>query len=336
MLQFKNETPFAGTILLLPDPDGVDSLYTVIKATFAINGAVAVASEQVPITLAAEHLGEPDASSILRPSDVSLMKPGTDVLLMGHAYAPGGRPTTSMDVSLSVGHLQKTVRVIGDRQWHERVGFSMTSPQPFDAMPLVWERAFGGTIKIADEVTAEDRNPIGAGFWVDGGDAPLEGLPLPNLEDPAELISSWDDRPTPACFAPLAAHWQPRRSFAGTYDEEWQQSRAPYLPADFDPQFFQLAPADLIAEDYLSGGERVDVEGATPGGRLSFRLPIVQLTTSYLVDGNTEQRTPVLDTVILEPDLDRFQLVWRVVLPCDKKALRVSAVRASVSRLQIT
>ena len=36
MLQFRNGTPFKGTILLLPDPDGVDTLYTVIKATFML------------------------------------------------------------------------------------------------------------------------------------------------------------------------------------------------------------------------------------------------------------------------------------------------------------
>ena len=38
----------------------------------------------------------------------------------------------------------------------------------------------------------------------------------------------------------MAPHWLPRRAWAGTYDDAWRISRAPYLPADFDARFFQL------------------------------------------------------------------------------------------------
>ena len=52
------------------------------------------------------------------------------------------------------------------------------------------------------------------------------------------------DRPAPACLAPIAEAWEPRRSFAGTYDAAWQQGRAPYLPTDLDPRF--LASAVMV------------------------------------------------------------------------------------------
>ena len=93
MLQLENRTPFAGTILLLPDADGVDSVYAIVKGAFTLGDPLTVADEQIPIAVAAEYHGEPDRSSIRVPSDISLMKPGADVLLMGHAYAPDGRRT---------------------------------------------------------------------------------------------------------------------------------------------------------------------------------------------------------------------------------------------------
>jgi hypothetical protein len=334
MLQFRNQTPFTGTILLMPDIDGVDSLYTVVKATFLMGEELALAEDQEPVRLAAEYHGEPDASSVRVPSDFSLMKPGTDIVLLGTAYAPDGRSTTEMDVSLSVGDLTKTVRVFGDRVWRTGTGASISSPEPFDTMPLVWERAFGGSETVGDELFAEVRNPVGAGFFVAEGETPLDGLALPNLEDPDDLIHSWKDQPTPACFAPIEAHWEPRRSYAGTYDEAWQQQRAPYLPDDFDSRFFQIAPPGLIADGYLQGGELVDVRGATAHGWLQFRIPLVQLAITYVVDGALEDRPAVLDTVIIEPDADRFQLVWRAQLPCDKKTLKVSEVRAAVAAVK--
>ena len=73
--------------------------------------------------------------------------------------------------------------------------------------------------------------------------------------------------------------------------------------------------------------------GATPAGVLRFRLPLVDLSVTYLLDRVAHTATPALDTVLIEPDADRVQLVWRAVLPCDKKALRVSAVRVAIDGL---
>lgn len=332
MLQFRNGTPFAGTILMMPDPDGIDSIYTVLKATFTVGEFLGLAEEQVPITMAQQHYGEPGMTSIRVPSDVSLMKPGTDVLLVGHAYAPGGRPATEMDVSLKVGPVRKEVRVFGDRVWRLGAGWSMSRPAAFDTMPLVWERAFGGTLVKGDDHQEESRNPVGVGFAATRSAASEDDLWLPNLEDPSDLISSWNQAPAPACFAPIAAHWEPRRAYAGTYDERWQQERAPYLPVDFDPQFLQVAPPDQVVPGYLDGGEDVEVVGASPYGAWRFRLPAIDLSIAYVLDGETKDRPAVIDTLILEPDLDRFQLVWRAVLPCDKKVLRVSEVQAAMAQ----
>jgi hypothetical protein len=331
MLQFRNETGFEGTVFASADPDGVDSLYAVIKGTFDLARGLAVADEQVPIVAADEHYGDPAASSIKAPSDICLMKPGTDVLLIGQAHAHRGQPAAHVDVHLEVGPVHKIVRVFGERYWQANAtGVSITSPEPFTAMPLVWERAFGGTEATEQGPDAEPRNPVGRGFRSAHSERPLDGLPLPNLEDPFSPIESWKQRPAPVCFAPIAAHWQPRASWAGTYDERWQQDRAPYLPRDFDPRFFQVAPPGLVAPP-LRGGERVEVLGAHPWGRLSFALPTVQVGVTYQVNGSSQPRPARLDTVIIEPEAARVVLVWRSVLACDKQLLRVREVRADLA-----
>ncbi len=331
MLQFKNGTPFPGTIYLLPDADGIDSLFTVVKATLTVGERVARAGEQAPIILADEHHGEPGESSVRRPADISLTKPGTDVLLLGTAHGPGGRPTTDMDVSLAIGPLRKTVRVFGDRLWKKSAtGYAMTRPEPFRAVPLVWERAYGGRDQRGGQPGAEARNPVGTGYRDPDGDTPPDGLRLPNLEDPEHAIGSWKHAPPPAAFAPISAHWEPRRSYAGTYDERWQRERAPYLPEDFDARFLQLAPPDLVAPAYLRGGEWVEVRGATPSGMLRFQLPPVGVGVTYLLDGIPQPTPAHLDTVLIEPDDGRLTLVWRAVLRCDKKARRVNEVQAAL------
>ncbi|MGH8620724.1 MAG: DUF2169 family type VI secretion system accessory protein [Burkholderiales bacterium] len=331
MLQFKNATPFAGALHLLPDAHGADALFTVVKGTFALGDRPAVAREQVPLTPTDEYYGKPGQSSIKQPSDVCLEKPATDVLLIGSAYAPGDRPATELEVSLAVGPVRKTVRVFGDRVWQRSgVGHAISPPQPFRTMPLVWERAFGGADRAGGEPRAETRNPVGTGYRAPDGEQTLDGMRLPNLEDAASLISSAKHTPPPAGFGPICAHWEPRRSYAGTYDEQWQAQRAPFLPRDFDARFFQLAPPALVASPYLTGGEAVDVRGATPAGGLQFHLPRVALRITYVLDGVPHARPANLDTVLIEPDAGRLIMVWRAVLSCDKRALRVSAVEAAV------
>lgn len=331
MLQLKNETPFQSTIYLIPDAEGIDCLFTVVKATLTVGEQLSLSQPQLPVTLADAYRGEPGASSIKQPSDVGLIKPGTDVMLLGSAHAPASRAITQMDVSIAAGPLRKTVRVFGDRVWERRgPGHAVSQPAPFETMPLIWERAFGGTDRAGSETRAEPRNPVGAGYRAKDGEKPLDGLPLPNLEDPEHPIRSWKDAPPPACFGPICGHWEPRKAHAGTYDERWQQKRAPFLPKDFDPRFCQLAPPGLVAPGYLSPGTWVEVRGATASGSLRFQLPPVLVQVTYLLDQEPQVQPGNLDMVLIEPDEDRLVLVWRAALRCDKKALRVAEVRPAV------
>lgn len=277
MLQVKNDTPFAAQISVLPDLAGIDTVYVVVKATFELGlGRPRVAEQQIPMVPADVHWGEPSRSSIRYAGETHLQKPATDIVMVGDGFAPGGRPVPYFGVSLMVGRLRKLVQVYGDRVWTEGVlGLQASSPVPTARVPLTYERAFGGRHDLDDgRFVAETRNPIGTGFRGKRRDREMHGIRLPNLEDPRHPIKSASDRPPPACFGHVAPSWQPRSSFAGTYDEAWQVKRAPYFPEDLDPRFFQTAPPDQVYVGHLGGGEPVQIANASPRGFEQFALPV--------------------------------------------------------------
>jgi hypothetical protein len=341
MLQLKNSTPFASQIAVLPDPRGIDTLYVTLKAAFVMGPRLTVAEPQPPVVLADEYWGEPGQSSLKYASDIHLTKPTTDVVLIGQAHAPGRKPVPQLDVSLAVGKRQKVVRVFGDRTWQPgllALPASISKPEPFKTMPLVYERAFGGFHETAGkqpEVLFEARNPVGSGFVGKRKGGELKDLPLPNLEDPADLIGGTRDTPPPAGFGFLAPTWLPRRSFAGTYDEAWARQRAPFLPKDFNPKFFNAAHPDLVCDRYLTGGERIQAVNVTPEGVLNFRLPVCELRPSVRVAGREETPALNLETVLIEPDERRLSLVWRAAVPCDKHPLKVESIVVELDRLDL-
>lgn len=339
MLQLQNQTPFAPMFAVFPDADGIDTLYATVGATFTLAGThLEIATRQVPVQLEDEYANDPLHSSLLMSTELYLEKPSTDIVMIGEAWAPRGRPVSELDVTCSVGPIRKTVRVFGDRAWTGRLDVRISSAAPFTRMPLVYERAFGGILEMDSHgkpTRIDPRNPVGIGpaRATSSGDVILR--PLPNLEDPARLIRSPSDEPPPANFAFVAPTWEPRRSYVGTYDEAWRKTRAPYLPNDFDPRFFHVASPDLICKTYLVGGEPVELLNASPCGPLRFRLPVCELELEVRIAGNIERRRLRLETVLLHPGEDRVRLLFRGAIRCDKRALRIQAIRLAVQRLEI-
>jgi hypothetical protein len=328
MLQVVNHTPFNAALSVFADPTGVETVYAVVKATFSMGAeGPEPAQQQVPLLAADVFWGDPTQTSLRAVGDFALLKPATDVLLIGRAIAPAAH-TRVADVGLRVGPVSRTVRVFGDRHWQKSAGsWRPSAPQVWERMPLRWELAWGGVApRSGDRVPEhEARNPVGRGITNHQG-VPTEDQPLPNLEDPNELLNDPRDRPTPACFAPIAPTWSPRSAYAGTYDDAWTQKRAPYLPLDFDTRFFQLAPTALTAPGFLQGGEPVVLSGFSQGQALSFVLPSCGLALDFDFDGAKLPQTPQLETLLFEPDAGRFQMLWRAALPVDKKLLKLKEV----------
>lgn len=331
MLQLKNSSPLHAAFGVFPDPQGIDTLYVTVKATFTMRPHVALAEEQLPPAAADEYLADPAGSSLKEAAEIHLCKLSTDVVLVGHAHAASGRSVAQSAVRLSVAERQKTAAIFGDRVWRRGGGFS--APKPFEKIPLVWERAYGGVHLVAAKgpLLAEERNPVGVGFLGRRSPDELVNKPVPNIEDPATLMQRVGDTPPPVGFAAIAPAWQSRRAFAGTYDAVWQRQRSPYLPADFDPRFFGVAVPEFTFNRYLVGGEPVQIIGAAIEGPLSFPLPTVKITINVRIAG-AQQSPPVnLETVTFMPDQNRMSMVWRAAAACDKKVLRVEQIEVTAA-----
>jgi hypothetical protein len=330
MLQLNNQSRFAPAIHLLADGDGVDTLFVVARGTFALATQPAFLPAQPPPIAGDEYWGAPGASSLKYASDVHVGKVGTDVVLVGSAHAPAGRPVGEMLVALEVAGRAKVLRVVGDRHWRptSRSKSSSTSgstpPLPFATMPLLYERAFGGPMLDGNPVGRG--NPIGRESSGRRSARDAAGESLPNVEDPRWPLRQLGDAPPPAGFGFVAPSWLPRRGYAGTYDADWKRARAPFLPRDYDCRFSNAASADLVFERPLHGGESVQLDGVSPEGRVRLNLPVVRPRVAIRIAGGWERPPAVLETVLFEPDLGRFSLGWRAAVRCDKRALRIETV----------
>jgi hypothetical protein len=311
----ENRTPLAVELLGLTDEETRPLLVLVAKATYSIGqGGLALAEEQVPVNMAGEYWGAPEKSSYRYEPECAFTKVATDVVLVGHAHALE-KGTRDLLVALRVGPVQKAVRVLGERVWYRSLGsIEMTRPRPFERMPLVYERAFGGWDRTAQdpaEHAFEPRNPVGTGFRATKRHF-KEGLLLPNVEDPAHPLEHFGQVVPPAGFGFVSPHWQPRAHFAGTYDAAWEKQRRPLLPRDFDRRFFSAASPGLVAPGYLRGGEPVTLVNLSPLGRLSFSLPRVVPKVTVERAGSEDLYPQMsLDTVILDTDVHRVFLLWR-------------------------
>ena len=314
-----NQTELALHPQLLLDRDG-EKLVAIAKATFEVDGDGAVelspAKRRRGIRFADFPWEKTRPESLAYPGDVCLRKPGTDVVFVARARAPGGKPVPRFDVRVEVGPLSRSLVVFGRRLWLED-GSGLSAPAPVAELDIRYDHAWGGREEDDRGYAEEPRNPIGMGFTRNAGALSLK--PAPSLEDPENLITSARTAPPPAGLGPIGRGWEPRRRYAGTYDQAWQELRAPLLPEDFDDRYNRCASPGLVAETPLVGGERVRTLNLTAGsGVLTFELPRVALQMTFEVKGREPAvHTPHLDTVLVDlyaSTAERpatVEMVWR-------------------------
>ena len=331
MLQIINTTKFLSDMAILSDLEGIDTLVVIVKATFDIAGSqVVVSKNQLPIVKSDEYWNKSDSSSLKYASDISLQKPSADIVMNGHAYAPEGKKEKELNVLLSVGNYSKVVKVFGDRYCYKSLGlFEITDPLPFVKIPLIYENAYGGKDfydSNENKFELELRNPVGCGFNISNRKKEIKGLKMPNILNPEDRLNIWVERPEPAGFGFIAPFWKPRTSYVGTYNEKWQKNRAPFLPEDFDPRFFNCAHPDLISKEYFHGGEKVFIKNASPNGIIQFDLPALSIKIIIQIDANKILSKANADTLLIEPDNHRFCMTWRASMKCNKKTTKIQTV----------
>lgn len=325
-----NNTVFPFHWMIIKDINLQYKLVFIIKGTFDIigNQKSEIAAQQIPIAYIDEYYGEKVPGSIRIERDIAPFKPRTDIVCIANAYAPNGQAVSSFVVTLKIGDINKSIAVIGDRYWKKSFGLTSSlvpsAPLPIKVMEITYERAYGG-IDLNENYKGEwcEENPVGRGFIAKKCVKFAQNKPLPNLEDPNNLIRSWRDRPRPVGFGFYGQGWSPRVKYAGTYDERWQKERAPDLPIDFNPAFYNGAHPDLQINGYLRGDEVVEMKNLTPEGYIKFYLsgiyPKVKIvnsqnqinTRSKQSNLTTEDLNMNLDTICFLPDEKIFYQVWR-------------------------
>ncbi|WP_224242012.1 DUF2169 family type VI secretion system accessory protein [Hyalangium gracile] len=327
MPNLENLTSFSAVDLPSMNKEGEELLVICVAGRFDLPPAGRPSSEppkpseeQRPPVMEDVYWGEPGASSLRYEGQTAYTRPGTDIYVSGHAWAPGGKPVPEMLAAVKVGPCQKGIRVFGTRVWYRgALGLKASAPRPFESMPLRYERSFGGVAASTgkEPPAYEPRNPVGMGFYGSAKEAVEQ--PLPNLEDPLHLMSSPTDRVAPAGFGPVARSWQPRLAFAGTYDQAWTEQRAPLWPRDFDPRFFQAASPGLIASAGLKGGEPVVLGGFSPDGQISFPLPRHRLMVKSVFRNRVDRRAMLLDAVQVDMTERALTIIWRAAIPAHRE-----------------
>lgn len=235
--------------------------------------------------------------SLYAPSDLVPVKPRADVLLVGHAFAPGGRPVRSLVARFVVGDVDKRIEVWCDRVfWNQG---QVLEAQPFAKMPLRYERAAGGP---------GTWNPVGMRH-----DAPPDAhgaVRIPNLQAVGAIVNPGQPM-APVGFGPIAPMWLGRyEKSAGLAGERWHER---VLPQGMDHGYFNAAPWDQQVAG-IRPDERIVLENLHPVYEtLETRLP--GIVPRALVRGPTREQPEevplVADTLWIDTDRGIVTVVWR-------------------------
>ena len=333
-MELINSTRLVAGYAMGLEPSGRELLVVTVKGTFKIPGdgaPVQLAEEQAPLVMADTFAGEPGFSAPVYEADFAPRKHRCDVLLIGSAYAPGGRPASRVEVGVRVNGMSKSFAVVGDRVWLAgATGIGPSTPIPFTVMPISYDRAFGG-VDNRDENPANHAafmpNPVGRGFHKNLRASWVDGAPVANTEEAGRaVVMPNDQRYRPMAFGPVGRGWDPRYKLAGTYDDKWLEEHFPFLPPDFDEGYYQAAPADQQVP-HPQGGEEILLVNLTREGRVAFALPTFDAPIHFFPKkGDRENGKLILDTVVLEPDKGRFTLTWRATRPLKKSVFELAQV----------
>lgn len=343
-------------------PDGEPLDVLVIRGTFDLGPAgmpITRAAQQTPIRLSDDYTAEagtdPMAAQVTEDGDLLPYKPGTDVLLFGHAHAPGGIARPGWEAGFQVGPVRKALRVFGPREFSRGLlGWRLGDPTPCARVPLSWALCFGGAERLdreeaqadANPLLAFEANPVGTGWEPGASDMRTlsksakgqlqerlkqrRTLRAPQLELVGrELKAPGTAAPGEVPLAgvgPTARWWAPRVGRQGHFDAKWERERKPYLPDDFDSRFYQCAPDDQVARPHLQGDEPIRLTGLLEAGAWHGRLPGWRaLAVLARASGRSEVVLPVLDTVRIDIDSRQLVLVWRAAFLRDDPVLSLTA-----------
>lgn len=274
------------------------------------HGELAALASPVDVVTRDSHHGGSPLRSLRQASDLAPYRQRCDVWLVGHCYGKPRQPVSSTTARLALYQgqralLDKSLNIFGDRSTDEE------EPAPFERMPLVYERAFGGIGVL--------NNPVGVGMRI--------GDPEPNIVHP-----KFPSRP--AGFGPIARYWRARAFELSDEVRRGLEQAVIQIPGDFDWGYYQTAPRDQQVV-HLEGDEWIVLDGLHPNlSRLQCRLPSLQ-ARARLWSHRAAPSTPgqeiglVADTLAIDTDEQTCTVMWRGSFPLQSEEL-LSTIRVGV------
>jgi hypothetical protein len=229
---------------------------------------------------------------------------GVDLFVFGSARPADGRAATRLRVKVQAGRdFSSSVEVFGNRYWEKRGDhFVSTPPEPFEAMPLTIQNAYGGKDFWDEMPIGFPGNPDGKGYVTSADTA--EGKALPNIEDPDHLVQRWEDQPQPVGVCPCPPTCGPRVLGRVVFDDSTGQL------VEIKPIFFNHAFPRMIAP-FLSAGDAIRVTGVRPGEPVAFILPDPPVRVRVRVGEHGSDDTPPLDQVGIDIEKQQVFLTYR-------------------------
>ncbi len=348
--RFSTKTGFA---LLAVDNENRQIVSVAWKETHTINadGYCTPAESQEPFIFDPAMQEEMD----LQEPEIMPFKLATDLVVIGNAYAPGGKAVTQMTAAVEIDKISKEILVIGDRTCTYREGAPplVSEPEPFQVMPICYERAYGGVDMTIEEqplnsimdtlnppLGAYPRNDYGLGYALTNNPDRIEGLALPNLEDPHDRLSperiivwdinKWWQMPLPQSFDWFSPAWFPRAVYFGGIpagypadDRDVPEVQRGYIEPGlvgelnekpFD-QRLQLELANAASPGlilpYLKGNETILLKGMRPEGDWNIVLPD---NTPHILLRYKDKDYPletVPHTIIINTEEAKLTTIWR-------------------------
>lgn len=274
---------------------------------------------------------QPMRSSLLRPGDLIPYKPTTDVLVVGTARPPGGRPAAQWDAALRFQGREKRLRLFGPRAWRHSLlsGWTLSSPEPTTGVALLYENAYGG---VTDPSKAEFEegefyadNPFGCGFV--GRSRADKGR-----EHRAAQIEAWNGalaqfgKNVPVGgLGPIPGFFPSRAQYMGTWDAAWEKDHSPNIPLDMDMRYWQCALEDQQASEYLREGDEIVLEGLTGEATLKLALPgFTAMTLAEQEQAPNEAGHMRLDTVLIDLDRHHMSLRYHRIVAWDERISHIN------------
>jgi hypothetical protein len=324
-----NQTPLAASLLPHRDLAGRPHVLLVAKATWSLHThRLAAAEQQVSLSVQPQRLrlGELDLDDAQRQAlgdrvaedvvwldhDLLPPKPAFDVIVAGYATAPPHHTAAHLDAGIRIGSDTRVLRAFVPRVWDR--GLLGYAPRPLS--PCV--RRVPLSYAVAD---------WGSGFAAMTSHA--DGYPLPWLESlvtPSQRTRS-SERPVGFGHWPEnAAHRQPH---AGTYDDAWQEQRAPGLPLDFNPRFYNAAHPELQLPQAPAAGTPIGLAHLAAQPAINTHMPNLTLAVQATTAAGAAQtvQTVRCDTLVIEPDFMRMSQVWRVTLATSEGSDALRSIR---------